>query len=281
MAVAVGRNVDDHVDVEAGTALNHRFGVLGDFLVQDIVGLIGGRLHRVPGTDADTSSAAHAFVVINGGLPVSDGDGVMGADFGTLAAADAVFLVHMGLAGTVLLHFSGPGAAAHADVFQSSAEAGGLMALEMRQGNEHIRVHHRLTDFGLLYIFAALHGNQRLVGAFQAVGNDHMTAGGEGGKSIFIGTFQMIQRIFPASHIQGVAVGEKWLAAQLFHHIRHRFGVIGAQVSQISRLAEVNFDGNVFFVKINGSDPRFFDQPFQFLRKADRVVGSQIGKIYF
>ena len=84
----------------------------------------------------------------------------------------------MGLAGVVLLHFSGPAAAAHADVLQRAAEARLLVALEMAQGDEHVGVHHGPADPGLLHIFAAAHRHLRLVVALEAVGDDDLAAGG-------------------------------------------------------------------------------------------------------
>ena len=74
------------------------------------------RLHRVHGTGADAAAAAHAFIVVDGGLAAGDGDGAVGAVFLAESAAYAESLVHKGLSGAVHFHFSGAGAAAHADV---------------------------------------------------------------------------------------------------------------------------------------------------------------------
>ena len=59
----------------------------------------------------DAPAAANALAVVNAGLAVRNGDGAVGADLRTHAAADAVGLLHMGLAGVVLLHLACPGAA--------------------------------------------------------------------------------------------------------------------------------------------------------------------------
>ena len=60
----------------------------------------------------------------------------------------------------------------------------------------------------------------------------------------------MIQRIFSGTDIQGVAVGQERLAAQLFHIVGHVLGKIGPQESQIAQFTEMNLDGNIFSGKI-------------------------------
>src|SRR5699024_709587 len=106
-------------DVEAGLVLHHGPGVLGNFGVEDVVGLVAGGLHRVHGTAADAPAAAHALAVVDAGLFPGDGDGAVGVVLLAGAAADAQVLVHVGLARGVHLHFPCPGAAAHADVLQT------------------------------------------------------------------------------------------------------------------------------------------------------------------
>ena len=76
----------------------------------------------------------------------------MGADRDAAAAAYTERLIHMRLSGTVHLHFSGAGTAAHTDVFQRAAEARRFMPLEMIQSDEHIRVHDGASDLGFLHI---------------------------------------------------------------------------------------------------------------------------------
>ena len=88
-------------------------------------------------------------------LPSVDDRRAVGADLPALAAADAVFLRHVGLARIVLLHLTGAAAAAHADIFQAAAEAGLFMSLEMGQRDEHIGVHNGTADLGVLHILAA------------------------------------------------------------------------------------------------------------------------------
>ena len=76
------------------------------------------------------------------------------------------------------------GAAAHAQVLQRTAEARFLMAFEMVQGDDDVRVHHRPANHRLLHVLAAIDRNRHLVGTLQAVGNDHVAAGGVGGEAV-------------------------------------------------------------------------------------------------
>ena len=164
-----------------------------------------------------------------------------------------------------MFHLARPGAAAHADVFQGAAEAGLLVALEMGQGDEHVGVHHRPADLGLLHILAALHGDVHLVIALEAVGNDDVAAGGIGGKTVDIGRFQVIQRVFAAAHIQGVAVRQEGLAALAFYQIRHGLGPVGPQIGQVARLAEVHLDGHILAVHVDVAETGSHHQPGQLL----------------
>ena len=267
MAVAVRGYVDNQADVEAWPSGNHRLAVFRDLAVQDIVALVAGRADRIHRADADTPAAAHAFVMVDGRLSVRDGGSVMGADLDAAAAAHAQGLIHMGLSGAVHLHLSGAGAAAHADVLQSAAEARIFMALEMAEGDEHIRVHDGASDLGFLHIFSALHGNQDLIRPLQAVGDDHVTARGKRRKAVLISRIQMIQRVFSSAHIQGVAVGQKRLSAQLLHHLHHHGRIVGPQEGQISGLSEMDLNGRILVLEIDAADARRLYQPFQLLRK--------------
>ena len=91
--------------------------------------------------------------------------GPVGADARALAAADAQLLLDIGLAGVVHFHFAGARAAAHADILDGAADALGLVALKMRQGNDDIRIHHGAANLRLFDVLAALDGDEHLVGA--------------------------------------------------------------------------------------------------------------------
>ena len=198
----------------------------------------------------------------------------MGADLGAGVAAYAQLLLDEGFAGVVLLHLARTGAATHADVFQAAAEARLLVALEMGQGDEHIGVHHRPADLGLLYILAALYGDSHLVIALQTVGNNDMAAGGIGGKTVDVGRFHVIQRVFAAADIQGVAVRQEGLAALTFYQIRHGFGPVGAEIGHVARLAEMHFDGHIFAVHVDVAESGGHHQAGQLLGQVFTPTGA-------
>ena len=279
-AVAGGRHVDDQGNVEAGAAVHHRLGVLGDLVIQVGGALVPVDLHRVLGTDGDAAAAAHAFVVVDVRLAVFDDGRAVGADPAALAAADAVFLRHMGLARVVLLHLTGAAAAAHADVLQAAAEARRLVPLEMGQGDEHVRVHDGAADLGVLHILAARHGHLHLVAALQTVGNDDLAAGGHGVEAVEHGAVHVIQRVLPPAHIQGVTVRQERLAAPLLHEVRHRPRPVGAQESQIARLAEMQLDGHELVLKINVAHAGGLHEPRQLLLQIFMHIRPQVGKVY-
>src|SRR5699024_4384765 len=152
-------------DMEARPSVHDRLGVLRDLAVEHDVGLVVAAADRVGRAHADAAAAADAFVVVDMRLCVRDGDGVVRADAGAHAAAHAGVLVDLRLARVVLLHLARARAAAHADVLERAAEARSLMALEVGQGDEYIRVHNGLPDLGLLDVLAAL---DRYIGLVRA-----------------------------------------------------------------------------------------------------------------
>ena len=156
------------------------------------------------------------------------------------------------------------------------------MPFEVGQGNEHVRVHHGAANFGLLHIFTALHGDSHLVVALQTVGDDDVAAGGIGGEAVDIGRFQMIQRIFAAADIQGVAVGQEGLAPLTFHQISHGFSPVGPEVSHVARLSKVHFDGYIFAVHVNVAKTGGHHQTGQLLGKVLPPCGAaEVCKINF
>ena len=278
-AVAVGGHIHHQGDVEAGAAIHHRLGVLGDFVVQVGSALVPVDLHGVLGTDGDTTAAAHAPVVVDVHLAVLDNGCAVGTYLAALAAADALLLRHMGLARVVLLHLTGAAAAAHADVLQTAAEARCLVSLEVGQGDEHIRVHDGAPDLGVLHILAAGHRHLHLVAALQAVGNNDLTAGGHGIEAIEHGTVHVVQRVLAAAHVQGVAVGQEGLAAPLLHEVRHRPRPVGTQERQVARLTKVQLDGHEFILEVDVAHTGGLHQAGQLLLQILMHVRPQVGKI--
>ena len=124
-------------------------------------------------------------------LPLLYPYGLLSAVSRAAAAADALRLVHAGLAVAVHLHLASARAGAHAEILYRAAEAGKLVALEVRQGNYYIRVCYRAPDLRLFDIFAAGDRNLRLVRALQAVGYNYVAAGAERIVAVLIGRFEM------------------------------------------------------------------------------------------
>ena len=109
----------------------------------------------------------------------------------------------------MLLHLAPAGTAAHPQVLDGAAKAGLLMPLEVGQGDDHIGLHDGLSDLGGLDVLRPLHGHLHVVVAPQAVADDHLAAGGQRGEAVLIGCVQVLQGVFPAAGIEGVAVGEE------------------------------------------------------------------------
>ena len=107
----------------------------------------------------------------------------------------------MGLSGVVLLHFARAAAAAHTNVLQSAAEPRRFMALEVVQGDKHIRVHYRPADLGIAHIFAARHRHLHLIVTLDAVGNNDLAPGGHRVKAVKHGCVQMVQPVFAPADI--------------------------------------------------------------------------------
>lgn len=90
----------------------------------------------------------------------------------------------------------------------------------------------------------------------------------------------MIQGVFPAAHIEGVAVGKEGLPSQLPDYVGHGFGVIRPQVGEITQLAEVDLDGHELVFKVDLVDAGGQDEPFQLLDPVFVRGDAEIGKIY-
>ena len=150
------------------------------------------------------------------------------------------------------------------------------MALEVAQADEHVRVHHGAANLGLLHVFTAHHGHLHIVGALQAVADDDLAAGGEGGEAVLIGGLNVLQRVFAAAGVQGVAVGEEGHAAALLHQVGHHLGVVGPQERQVARLAKVHLDGNKFAVQIHAGQAGAAQQTGELFRHTGAGLGTEI-----
>ena len=155
------------------------------------------------------------------------------------------------------------------------------MALEVVQGNDDVCIHDSSADLGFLHIFAAGDADEDLICALQAVGNDHMAAGGVGHEAVLVGGFQMIQSVLPGTDIQGVRVGQEGLTAHILNEIHNGPGIAGTQVGHVALLAEVDLDGCILTLKIDLTHAGGHGQPRQLLGKGFCVVGAKIGEINF
>ena len=218
--------------------------------------------------------------MVDGAALVGNVGRVVGADFDAGAAADAKILIHRGLAGGVHFHLAGPGAAAHAQVFQGAAKAGTLMALEMVEGDDDVGVHNGPANFGGLAEDAAMDRHFYIVGALEAVADENLAAGGVGAEAVAQRRVQMIQGVFPGADVEGVAVGEEGIAPQLLDVIGDVPGKVGAEKRQIAQLAEVNFNGHIFSLEIDLVHTCGLHQLPQLRLVILSVFHAKIGKIY-
>ena len=181
----------------------------------------------------------------------------------------------------MLLHLARAGAAAHADILERTAEAGGLVALEVGQADEHVRIHDGAADLGGLAVFAVRHRHFHLIRAAQTVTNDHLTAGGHGPETVQLGAAQVLQRVLAAARVQGVAVGQEGHTALLLAQICHHLGIVGTQKSQIAQLAEVHLDGHEPAVHVDVLDAGGNAHPAQLFQQAGAHRTAEIRIVNF
>ena len=195
-------------------------------------------------------------------------------------AANTVLGRDVRLAGGMLLHLAGAAAAAHAQVLHGAAKAGLLMALKVGEADHDIGIHECLTDLGLAHVLAALDRDECLVGALEAVGDDDLAARGIRGKTVLVGGIDVLERVFAATHIERIAVGEEGLASQLLHDIRDGAGVVGAQKAQIAQLAKVNLDGDELVLKVDLLDTGVTDEALELVELALASMRAQVGEVH-
>ena len=294
MAVAVGTDVHGKRDVEARAAVDNGLCILGDLAVEHVGrGVIAG-LDAVLVACRNAASAAHAAIVVDGGHVHRAGvavgklalagaverDSVVRANLFAGTAANAVLGRDVRLAGGMLLHLAGTAAASHTQVLHGAAKAGLLMALKVGEADHDIGVHESLTDLGLAHVLAALDRDERLVGALEAVGDDDLAARGIRGKTVLVGGIDVLERVFAATHIERIAVGEEGLAAQLLHDIRDGAGVVGAQKAQVAQLAKVNLDGDELVLKVDLLDTGVTDEALELVELALASMRAQVSEVH-
>ena len=294
MAITVGADIHGKRDVEARAAVDDGLGVLGDLAVEHVGrGVIDG-LDGVLVAHADAASAAHAAIVVDGShvhrassaagklalAGVVERDSVVRADLFTGTAANAVLGRDVRLAGGMLLHLAGTAAASHAQVLHGTAKTGLLMALKVGEADHDIGIHERLADLGLAHVLAALDRDERLVGTLKAVGDDDLATRGIRGKAVLISGVDVLERVFAATDIERVAVGEEGLAAQLLHDIRDGAGVVGAQKAQVAQLAKVNLDSDELVLKVDLLNTGAADEALELVELALASMRTQVGEVH-
>ena len=167
----------------------------------------------------------------------------------------------------MLFHLSGAASAAHADIFKASSKPCQLMPLKVAQAYKHIRIHDSTSYLCLFYHFSSLYRHAYIICAFEPVANDDMTSCREDIEPILISSAQMLQSVFPPADIECIAICQERTASQLLHYISHSLRIVRTKERQVARLAKMNLYSCHFFVKINLSNSRFFDEFFQFIRQ--------------
>ena len=280
MAVAVGGNIRDQADMETGSSVADSLAVFCYFFSQNGICVLRIILNGVKGAGPDTSATALAEIMINIGFSCIIGNGVGTALSGTSAAASAVFLDDMGLSGIVLLHLASPASTAHADILQGSSESGGLVSLEMCQGQENIRVHDGMADIGFLKMLAVTDRHFNVVRSAQPVADNDLAPCCHIVESVYLRAVQMIRRVFPGTRIQGIAVGQEWGSPVFLNHVCHSLDIVRAQIGNIAQLTKMHFYGDQLSVHINVSYARLPDQLLQLHGKRHCVCRTEIRKVY-
>ena len=294
MAIAVGADIHGKRDVEARTAVDDGLGVLGDLAVEHVGrGVIAG-LDAVLVACRNAASAAHATIVVDGShvhrvsnaagklalAGVVERDSVVRADPFAGTAANAVLGRNVRLAGGMLFHLASTTAAAHAQVLHSTAKAGLLMALKVGEADHDVGIHECLTDLGLAHVLATLDRDERLVGTFEAVGDDDLATRGIRGKAVLVGGIDVLERVFAATDVERVAVGEEGLAAQLLHDVCDGAGVVGAQKAQVAQLAKVNLDGDKLVLEVDLLNAGAANEALKFVELALASMRAQVGEVH-
>ena len=207
-------------------------------------------------------------------------DGVVRANLFAGTAANAVLGRDARLAGSMLLHLAGTAAAAHAQVLHGAAKAGLLMTLKVGEADHDVGIHERLADLGLMHVLAALDRNECLVGALEAVGDNHLAAGGVRSEAVLVGAVDVLERVFATAHVERVAVGEERLAAQLLDHVRDGARVVGAQEGEVAQFAEVDLDGDELVVEVDLLDAGAANQALELVELTLAAVRAQVGEVH-
>ena len=266
--------------MEAGSSVTDCLRILCNLAAEDLVGITVVIRNRIEGTCSDAAPAPLADVRIDPCLSAFVADRVGSALLGTAPASTAQLLINMRLSGIMLLHFAGSGTAAHSDVLQSTAKACCLMPLEVRQRNKNICIHHRTANVSFLAIFTISHRNQNIIRTLQTVSDDNLTSGCNGIKAVDVRAVHMLRCASAASGIQSIAVRKEGNSLLLLHEIRNCLGILGTEVRNVAKLAEVHLDRYELSLHVNGADSCRAAKLLELFRKRCSDVCPEICKKY-
>ncbi len=153
------------------------------------------------------------------------------------------------------------------------------MALKVGEADHDIGIHECPTDLGLVHVLAALDRDERLVGTLEAIGDDDLATRGIRGKAVLVGGVDVLERVFAATDVERVAVGEEGLASQLLHDIRDGAGVVGRK-AQIAQLAKVNLDSDELVLEVDLLDTGVTYEALELVELALASMRAQVGEVY-
>ena len=209
-------------------AVNYSCCVFGHLTSQDGISIPGVIADGIEGAGTYAAAAALTLLGIDPGLLILVADGIGTAFLGTTLAALTFLFIYVGLAAVMLLHFSGTASAAHTYILNGTAETCHLMALEMVKGNEDVCIHNGTSYICFLKVFPIGNGNGDIVSSSKTVSYDDLAAGGNGIKTVDIGTVQMLQSVLSASGEQRITICQERKSSLVFDHISYCLGVVGA-----------------------------------------------------
>ncbi len=279
MTVAVRRNIHGQIDMEARSVLHNRLRIFRHLLVEQISGIPLLILNSGETAGPNAAAAALAFFRVDIGFARVKADGIRATFLGAFMAVAAKFLIDHALAGRMLFHLPGATAAAHAQILDGTAKARHFMTLEVRERNHDIGIHDRPPNLGRFNIFTIFHGNFHIIGSFQSIANDNLTARRHGIKAVHIGNIHMFQSVFAAAGIKRIAIRQERQTALLLDQIRYHLGILRPQKSQIPHLAKMHLDGHKLAFHIDILDACGNAQTAQFFQPAGSHLRAEAGKI--
>ena len=284
VTVAVGRDINHKRNVELWTARNNRLGILCHLAVQQLRSVKVGKIDSVEVTSAQAAATTDTLLSVNlhfAAILVKNKSIVCTLRQAQLTTA-ATLLADAGLATAMLLGLTRARAATHTDILNRATEACHLVALEVAQADKYICVHNGATNLCSLHILSALDGYIYIVRTLQIIANNNGTANGHRSKTILPRAVEVLDGVLATTWIHCVAVSKEGLAPQLLNHIYQCARIVGAQVADVTQLAEVELDGYELAVHINIAQTRLEDK---FLELGGHTVtaslGAEVCEIYF